>query len=140
MDLGNHLVGSPPHTWRKQTGKDGKKDMARITSTYVEKTHPSVNLFSSNRDHLHIRGENDGLASTSDLVSGSPPHTWRKLRVSSDFLKTHRITSTYVEKTFAITHLLVKSWDHLHIRGENSQVVHAVVVLPGSPPHTWRKL
>ena len=38
MDLGNHLVGSPPHTWRKHIFAILTSFKNRITSTYVEKT------------------------------------------------------------------------------------------------------
>ena len=38
MDLGNHLVGSPPHTWRIRWASYGRLKGNRITSTYVENT------------------------------------------------------------------------------------------------------
>ena len=38
MDLGNHLVGSPPHTWRILLFLSLLISFNRITSTYVENT------------------------------------------------------------------------------------------------------
>ena len=79
---------------------------SRITSTYVEKTTKTMGESTTSLNHLHIRGENQSLRLNSNLMLGSPPHTWRKpVNELLDDDK-YRITSTYVEKT-AITSILV---------------------------------
>ena len=71
-------LGSPPHTWRKHYLEIDGLAHERITSTYVEKTQRSKSRYSWIRDHLHIRGENDLTDIYTDVILGSPPHTWRK--------------------------------------------------------------
>ena len=71
----------------------------RITSTYVENTMPKSCIKCFTRDHLHIRGEYSSALSSLSVNEGSPPHTWRILTMIRFFLKTFRITSTYVENT-----------------------------------------
>ena len=51
----------------------------------------------------------------------------------------HRITSTYVEKTFLHYCNCSQLWDHLHLRGENTKTLVLQAILWGSPPLTWRK-
>ena len=113
---------------------------ARITSTYVEKTFSRPKHTDKFQDHLHIRGENAILGQMLFGVSGSPPHTWRKPSVFATDKRNPRITSTYVEKTFMVSLVLVRQQDHLHIRGENYKLLQRHQLLLGSPPHTWRKL
>ena len=91
-------------------------------------------------DHLHIRGENHFGNYTGSYKTGSPPHTWRKSTLFNLFGHFIRITSTYVEKMKQLTNQTFLSWDHLHIRGENSAGYETGVSNVGSPPHTWRKL
>ena len=95
--------GSPPHTWRKLLCNICATAFFRITSTYVEKTAIACINFPRFQDHLHIRGENLTRMSIHSTLSGSPPHTWRKLVLLSYRQKEHRITSTYVEKTRLLT-------------------------------------
>ena len=94
-----HHLGSPPHTWRKRGILQILTYRLRITSTYVEKT--TWNRYDAFIiwDHLHIRGENQSVAIKSSKFGGSPPHTWRKPVMPNHYCQTHRITSTYVEKT-----------------------------------------
>ena len=131
--------GSPPHTWRKLDRNLFLYPSARITSTYVEKTHwvHSLNWF--NEDHLHIRGENYNIGDDDTQLPGSPPHTWRKLVVIACQKLISRITSTYVEKTFLLQSVPFSTRDHLHIRGENKRSIPRSCIWVGSPPHTWRK-
>ena len=71
--------------------------------------------------------------------SGSPPHTWRKLDRFETKYHMIGITSTYMEKTLSTLIHCQRSWDHLHIRGENVWIKHTLKKRLGSPPHTWRK-
>ena len=48
------------------------------------------------------------------------------------------ITSTYVENTAFRISMAPLTWDHLHIRGEYAPLIVKLIVLSGSPPHTWR--
>ena len=90
--------GSPPHTWRKLNTLLDDANLSRITSTYVEKITEKGDGERPVEDHLHIRGENTNNSVFGYLISGSPPHTWRKS--SQDYREEMdvRITSTYVEK------------------------------------------
>ena len=72
-------------------------------------------------------------------MTGSPPHTWRKLGSAAHGIDLTRITSTYVEKTSQFDTIDGHSQDHLHIRGENMKQLFQVHLIRGSPPHTWRK-
>ncbi|MBI1708182.1 hypothetical protein HYQ56_1163 [Lactobacillus crispatus] len=91
-------TGSPPHTWRILHRINGFFDCTRITSTYVENT-PFIEIAETrNKDHLHIRGEYPFLSSPSKMIGGSPPHTWRILKLLTLFIQFFK--------------------DHLHIRGE----------------------
>ena len=49
-----------------------------------------------------------------------------------------RITSTYVENTIGFLNDNSFVWDHLHIRGEYSELWWKIELRIGSPPHTWR--
>ena len=49
-----------------------------------------------------------------------------------------RITSTYVENTKPYHYTYKYAEDHLHIRGEYSNAAFLLIVMLGSPPHTWR--
>ena len=71
------VVGSPPHTWRILLTPFQIDPIHRITSTYVENTDLFEDMFNSDQDHLHIRGEYNGAALCGKGISGSPPHTWR---------------------------------------------------------------
>ncbi len=51
-----------------------------------------------------------------------------------------RITSTYVENTVVCCGYSIKGKDHLHIRGEYMMTLIALLMMVGSPPHTWRIL
>ena len=100
IDRGNNKkLGSPPHTWRTIISYLFSLQVYRITSTYVENTHCSLNIVPCGWDHLHIRGEHLVVNVICARLMGSPPHTWRT-PVFSTFPDTLRgITSTYVENT-----------------------------------------
>ena len=133
------ISGSPPHTWRKCFEFSKFHQPWRITSTYVEKILGLQRLAYLYRDHLHIRGENTRSNSHVNVCSGSPPHTWRKFKRKTRSSGTKGITSTYVEKMNEPFRGFKKSWDHLHIRGENPIFLRCQLHDLGSPPHTWRK-
>ena len=77
----------------------------------------SLDLFKM-QDHLHIRGEYQTQPALSNVLPGSPPHTWRILQKIMDLNGEDRITSTYVENTNFINNWHNYAKDHLHIRGE----------------------
>ena len=97
---GTSGTGSPPHTWRKPFLFIKRWSWWGITSTYVEKTKANAKMPVSKQDHLHIRGENSTMLTSRTPCTGSPPHTWRKPDWVKSFSYLHRITSTYVEKTY----------------------------------------
>ena len=110
--------GSPPHTWRIPDMITVTNGATRITSTYVENTFTPFGIITN------------GI--------GSPPHTWRiplSTYLPDDDL---RITSTYVENTKPYHYTYKYAEDHLHIRGEYSNAAFLLIVMLGSPPHTWR--
>ena len=72
--------------------------------------------------------------------AGSSPLTWR-----IPFEQYHgehyiRIISTYVENTLADRKQAKMNQDHLHLRGEYSQIMLLVLTKSGSSPLTWRIL
>ena len=69
---------------------------------------------------------------------GSPPHTWRIPLAGSLWPVADRITSTYVENTSIPRIPWSANEDHLHIRGEYSDIPIITKGNIGSPPHTWR--
>ena len=72
-------------------------------------------------------------------TKGSPPHTWRILKLLNQVKsKPNRITSTYVENTFLHKSQNMFLEDHLHIRGEYQMDSKVQKLRIGSPPHTWR--
>ena len=105
----------------------------------MEKIAGGRSNFDDPRKHLHIRGEN--------------------LPIDDDFAWLHGNTSTYVEKIFGSLALRCgggntstyvekmgerKNPDdsiekHLHIRGENWNLVKQSFSSVETPPHTWRK-
>ena len=66
------------------------------------------------------------------------PHTWRIHSHIKYMTTPTRITSTYVENTLTLPILLPVIKDHLHIRGEYPHKLERIVIILGSPPHTWR--
>ena len=69
---------------------------------------------------------------------GSPPHTWRIQNLQIPVNPKDGITSTYVENTNLDDFYSSESQDHLHIRGEYLLMTSMVLMMLGSPPHTWR--
>ena len=132
--------GSPPHTWRTQSFCHFAEIGDRITSTYVENTSLCPIFLSHFLDHLHIRGEHKAFAILQKSGIGSPPHTWRTLKLVLLKKSKLRITSTYVENTKSLVRLSLSCRDHLHIRGEHSALLAHDIAKMGSPPHTWRTL
>ena len=116
-------MGSPPHTWRIQAGRNVFKANRRITSTYVENTISCRQVSFKIEDHLHIRGEYIRNTNEPHHVDGSPPHTWRILAVVPNTKGAYGITSTYVENTWLRVANVHYDRDHLHIRGEYSKQI-----------------
>ena len=71
---------------------------------------------------------------------GSPPHTWRIHNADDELATDAGITSTYVENTSSLKRLFHFLQDHLHIRGEYASLGSRLMIVEGSPPHTWRIL
>ena len=69
---------------------------------------------------------------------GSPPHTWRIPEPNAIIDNKLRITSTYVENTNRTLSMFEYEKDHLHIRGEYTWKQVFILIIIGSPPHTWR--
>ena len=92
-------TGSPPHTWRILCQNKLLNWRCRITSTYVENTSTEQAGLYFTQDHLHIRGEYFDRKKRQECEEGSPPHTWRILKIMGGFFRLIRITSTYVENT-----------------------------------------
>ena len=110
--------GSSPHTWRTLILSLLWHKWTRIISTYVENTCIKFMTRTIQWDHLHIRGEHVSCKTSSFLMEGSSPHTWR-------------------------THNVIERWenewkDHLHIRGEHHYFYGNYCRYLGSSPHTWR--
>ena len=131
-------MGSPPHTWRIRIVISMESIKVRITSTHVENTFTVWTSSSPNWDHLHTRGEYTMPFSMLQFKVGSPPHTWRIHSLNVESGRYAGITSTHVENTLLCQHLKWVGQDHLHTRGEYSLILVNVLLIVGSPPHTWR--
>ena len=132
------ILGSSPHTWRILFNAFASGHNSRIISTYVENTHPKLNLKMRKMDHLHIRGEYYFQTLKVYNLLGSSPHTWRILVSAMVAAIGLRIISTYVENT-SYSHCRGSYYqDHLHIRGEYQLTILEKKAIKGSFPHTWR--
>ena len=114
--------------------------LKRITPTYVGKTSSKPFLITARQDHPHLRGENPVCFNSQLSRSGSPPLTWGKLKYPGLELLYHRITPTYVGKTYSCVAVCCSRWDHPHLRGENGFQHLLHLRNQGSPPLTWGKL
>ena len=126
--------------WRIPQSRTAPTKSVRITSTYVENTYMWRATARISWDHLHIRGEYGNSMNSAWSMVGSPPHTWRILRLITNVNGISRITSTYVENTLSIQVNPAILWDHLHIRGEYLKTSFSLSWAKGSPPHVWRIL
>ena len=90
------------------------------------------------QDHLHIRGEHEALKAATPKGMGSSPHTWRTPTILNALSVTNGIISTYVENTTCLSAINSLTKDHLHIRGEHSDLFCRIYDKTGSSPHTWR--
>ena len=132
-------VETPPHTWRKFCSRTYRLFACRNTSTYVEKIFYQYVTSGISEKHLHIRGENLTIVGRENLITETPPHTWRKSWIRAYDTDCIRNTSTYVEKMGRLVHWESTRRKHLHIRGENSRTTMRRAWIRETPPHTWRK-
>ena len=93
------------------------------TSTYVEKTriHHKRNI--ELQKHLHVRGEDLPPPVRETLFIETPPRTWRRRENLHRLGFTLRNTSTYVEKTDSSVGISADDEKHLHVRGEDSNIL-----------------
>ena len=70
----------------------------------MENTIAKKKVSELTRDHLHIRGEYIMTIIERIADEGSPPHTWRILKLERFHIRLFRITSTYVENTILISY------------------------------------
>ena len=134
----NNDGGPPPRAWRAPEPHEQERAIARTTSTCVEST-AGVAPESRNRpDHLHVRGEHQGLPPHAPGFHGPPPRAWRARSSTLSSTAAIRTTSTCVESTrdLAAASRLVP--DHLHVRGEHSVSCHCTTRPSGPPPRAWR--
>ena len=94
----NHTE-TPPRTWRRQLPGQQALAVARNTSTDVEKTEVLCLGIQVNQKHLHGRGEDVWMTSTSLTCRETPPRTWRRLCAVQAAEVDQGNTSTDVEKT-----------------------------------------
>ena len=80
--------------------------MKRNTSTGVEKTPACRLRAQKQRKHLHGRGEDRGGVVVRAAQWETPPRAWRRLTNNIDLSHFHRNTSTGVEKTNNIIHII----------------------------------
>ena len=114
---------TPPHTWRKWISRSKLTGNHGNTSTYVEKMFEPGSATNSLWKHLHIRGENPITHPTRRRIIETPPHTWRKSTIGAAVAPAIGNTSTYVEKISSGFIADTYMQKHLHIRGENSNIL-----------------
>ena len=130
--------GSPPRAWRAGAPRQSKTAQGRFTSTCVESS-PSL---AAGRGllavHLHVRGEQAELISSSVARSGSPPRAWRAAAAGGGLARLARFTSTCVESSTTDHPPRRACTVHLHVRGEQSVLSSLRASTRGSPPRAWR--
>jgi len=114
---------TPPRTWRRRLLAKVTAMGLRNTSTYVEKTSYWTAFSFYNKKHLHVRGEDHAHLIPLLSPTETPPRTWRRLlRCAADRLA-HGNTSTYVEKTTRDQRGATTGKKHLHVRGEDPNIL-----------------
>ena len=93
------VEGSPPRTWGRLLYPDLDSTGLWFTPTHVGKTNSIICVYSLMLVHPHARGEDAGIYSINDYLTGSPPRTWgRRKRLLTTF-QTPWFTPTHVGKT-----------------------------------------
>ena len=115
---------TPPRMWRKRYHFASSAHVFGNTSTYVEKTVHEASFYRSNWKHLHVCGENVKDKKGESVTLETPPRMWRKLGFLITFGNHFRNTSTYVEKTNSRIPNCILPQKHLHVCGENSNILY----------------
>ncbi len=130
---------TPPRTWRRPHSHRSRRSRHRNTSTHVEKTLNTKEVYSLYRKHLHARGEDDADLRMENEPVETPPRTWRRQFPSAPNRNGVRNTSTHVEKTSAPSAISRCHRKHLHARGEDALMRLTTLSASETPPRTWRR-
>src|SRR5262249_112360 len=68
--------GSPPRTWGRYHRRLGNTGKCRFTPTYVGTMRAIEQASALFSGHPHVRGDDSGYATYTELIYGSPPRTW----------------------------------------------------------------
>ncbi len=112
--------------------------IARNTSTHVERTRFLTSAPKIAEKHLHARGEDPLRFLALVWLVETPPRTWRGRRSSQRKVSTFGNTSTHVERTEGERAAGRVSRKHLHARGEDASVQMQACSHSETPPRTWR--
>ena len=133
------LSETPPRTWRRHHHEVRRVATCGNTSTDVEKTRLKLTEETTNKKHLHGRGEDQAKRNRTLPATETPPRTWRRLAVGTKKPQSRGNTSTDVEKTFMTEAAMGTIRKHLHGRGEDQNVCGQIVRSVETPPRTWRR-
>ncbi len=131
--------GTPPQKWRRHVNKSFAAFEFRNTSTRVEKTCIRWAKTTHSKKHLHMRGEGLFGDSDRDPILETPPHAWRRQKMTVFGPVVFRNTSTCVEKTSAQSNGQRPARKHLHVRGEDAQRFSKDHLVIETPPRAWRR-
>ena len=105
-----------PHAWSKLRVVESKGCDVGNISTCVEQTHQKDCCHKRQEKHLHMRGANSFMNSSTVVKVETSPHAWSKRSLSRIAFR-----------------------KHLHMRGANLLVVKAQTYKPETSPHAWSK-
>ena len=114
---GEMMDGSSPHTWGIHAVLAGHGLQNRFIPTYVGHTQNLPHPVETLAVHPHIRGAYVRPPLSSDMVSGSSPHTWGIQLSSRGWPRSRRFIPTYVGHTEESQNQALRCTVHPHIRG-----------------------
>ena len=88
-----------PHAWSRPLGSRTHDDIGRNISTCVEQTAPTCKMRYGRKKHLHMRGADAVMMTTTQTAIETSPHAWSRLYFAKNLLVSVRNISTCVEQT-----------------------------------------
>ena len=132
-----HRWETPPRTWGRHVPPWISSVPIRNTPTHVGKTMSMLHWNVLTEKHPHARGEDNPLRVPADTGRETPPRTWGRPEVGTEFAEIGRNTPTHVGKTTLEWQFLPNGKKHPHARGEDSPTTSVGVYFAETPPRTW---
>ena len=133
------LEGSSPLTRGKQVGAGFRRVEGRLIPAHAGKTYQYYHDWYQPRAHPRSRGENNGSIRALSAFEGSSPLTRGKLCPGNLAWYKRRLIPAHAGKTSVPPRERGMTWAHPRSRGENTRVMRAGWLSPGSSPLTRGK-